>query len=70
MVVNPNNPSGKIYPTKDILEWSKNNPDKFFLIDESFIEYSEENSIIEELEKNPLENVIVLKVYKSYVSRY
>tara|TARA_Y100001933_G_scaffold265191_1_gene336721 strand:+ start:12361 stop:14166 length:1806 start_codon:yes stop_codon:yes gene_type:complete len=61
IIVNPNNPSGKIYSTKKIFSWVQNYPDKFFIIDESFIEYSEENSIIEYLEENILSNLLVLK---------
>ena len=34
---------------------------KIFLVDESFIEYSEEDSILNKLENQPKSNVIVLK---------
>ena len=61
IIVNPNNPSGKIYKTKKLFSWIKEFPNKYFLIDESFIEYSEEDSIIFDLEKHPSSNVIVLK---------
>ncbi len=61
IIVNPNNPSGSIYPTKNIYQWAKDYPEKYFLIDESFIEYSEEESILGILESKPTKNIIVLK---------
>ncbi len=61
IIINPNNPSGKIYSTESIDSFAKRFPAKYFLIDESFIEYSDEESIINYLEKEPKKNVIVLK---------
>jgi len=61
IIVNPNNPSGKIYKTEKILSWAQKYPKKYFLVDESFIEYSEEESILNNLENQPIFNVIVLK---------
>ena len=61
IIVNPNNPSGKVYRTQDIYSWIKEYPNKYFLIDESFIEYSNEESIINKLEATYFDNVIVLK---------
>jgi len=61
IIVNPNNPSGSIYPTNNIYQWVKDYPEKYFLIDESFIEYSEEESILGILESKPTKNIIVLK---------
>ena len=61
IIVNPNNPSGKIHKTEKIISWAQKFPKKYFLVDESFIEYSEEVSILTELEKLPRSNVIVLK---------
>ncbi len=61
IIINPNNPSGRIYNTDKIYKWAKYYPEKYFLIDESFIEYSEEESILQNLEMEPRKNVIVLK---------
>tara|TARA_B100000886_G_scaffold303860_1_gene234744 strand:+ start:17660 stop:19462 length:1803 start_codon:yes stop_codon:yes gene_type:complete len=61
IIINPNNPSGSIHSTDKIYKWAKDNPKKYFLIDESFIEYSEEESILQNLEMEPRNNVIVLK---------
>ena len=59
--VNPNNPTGSIISTKWIYETAKNNTDKLFIVDESFIEFSDEFSIVELLEKNTLENILVIR---------
>jgi histidinol-phosphate/aromatic aminotransferase/cobyric acid decarboxylase-like protein/choline kinase/trans-aconitate methyltransferase len=58
---NPNNPTGTIISTEWIYNFSRSNPAKMFIVDESFIDFSEEKTIIEALEKHPLSNVIVLK---------
>ena len=59
--VNPNNPSGKLFQTDFIFKKAKKNLNKIFIIDESFIDYSNENSIINLLNEDPLENIIVIK---------
>jgi len=59
--VNPNNPTGSIISTNWIYKTAQNNKNKFFIIDESFIEFSNEFSIIELLEKNALDNIIVIR---------
>lgn len=59
--VNPNNPTGSIVPTAKIYEFAGNHPQKTIIVDESFIDFSDESSIIDLLEKNPLDNVIVIK---------
>ena len=60
-IVNPNNPTGKIYSSEFIYKNAKNNLNKIFIIDESFIDYSDENSIINFLNDDALDNVIVIK---------
>lgn len=60
-IINPNNPTGKIWATELIFSKAKEYPNKIFLIDESFIDYSEEKSILQLIEKEPLQNVIVIK---------
>jgi histidinol-phosphate/aromatic aminotransferase/cobyric acid decarboxylase-like protein/choline kinase len=61
VIVNPNNPTGTVIPTSKIIEMVKDNPDIIFLIDESFIEFSGQSSLIEYLEKDAMENAIVIK---------
>jgi len=59
--VNPNNPTGTILETNWIFSFAEKNPDKTILVDESFIEFSDQAPILSLLEQNPLENVIVIK---------
>ena len=59
--VNPNNPTGSVLPTDWIYNLAARYQDKTFLVDESYIDFSDYPSIIRLLEKNPLENVIVIK---------
>ena len=47
--------------TSWILKMIDNYPNKFFIVDESFIEFSDENSIIDHLELSPRNNVIVIR---------
>ena len=61
VIVNPNNPTGSVLPSDWIYQLAAERPGKTFLIDESFIEFSPFGSIIGELEKEPLGNVIVIK---------
>ena len=59
--VNPNNPTGSLVETEWIFDYARKVPDKTIIVDESFIEFSRYRSIIDLLEKTPLENVIVVK---------
>lgn len=59
--VNPNNPTGTILQTNWIYSFAKKYPLKTILVDESFIEFSDQVSILSFLEENPLENIIVVK---------
>jgi histidinol-phosphate/aromatic aminotransferase/cobyric acid decarboxylase-like protein len=61
LFVNPNNPSGRSFSTNEILQFAIQSPDKMVIVDESFIEFTDELSCIEILEKEPIENVLVLK---------
>jgi len=64
--INPNNPSGKILESKYLTNLIESHKEKFFLIDESFIDYSEESSIIKLVRKD-VDNFIILKsLSKSY----
>lgn len=65
--VNPNNPSGSIVSTDWLLTLVDRYPEKFFIIDESFIEFSDQPSIMDSLEKQARKNVIVIRsMSKSY----
>lgn len=60
VVVNPNNPSGTLLETADVLALAKDHPETTVLVDESFIATSAQPSIVPMIEANPLENVVVL----------
>ena len=63
VVVNPNNPTGRSYKTEKLYEWAQKNIQKLLIVDESFIEFSDQKSIVSiiESEENPAENIIVIK---------
>lgn len=61
VIVNPNNPTGTTISTDWIYETATSNPNKTFVVDESFIEFSDTTSIVSTLETNPLDNIIVVK---------
>ena len=58
--VNPNNPTGSLLETKWIYNFAATHPDKIVILDESFIHFSDQESILPLLEKAPLSNVILL----------
>jgi histidinol-phosphate/aromatic aminotransferase/cobyric acid decarboxylase-like protein/choline kinase len=60
IVVNPNNPTGTTLGTEDLYDCIRRHPRTTFLVDESFIAFSNETSLISHLEADPLENAIVL----------
>jgi histidinol-phosphate/aromatic aminotransferase/cobyric acid decarboxylase-like protein/choline kinase len=64
--VNPNNPTGTGIDTNWIWKFARDHPSKDILIDESFIDFSDYTSIVPLLERQPLENVIVLKSLSKY----
>lgn len=59
--VNPNNPTGTTIPTDWICQQAREHASTTFVVDESFIEFSGEPSIVPRLEAESAENVIVLK---------
>ncbi len=61
MIVNPNNPTGTTLGTRWIHTLAKRHADKRFVVDESFIDFSSEESLVPLLEREPLPNVLVLK---------
>jgi len=58
--VNPNNPTGTTLKTDWIYLLAKEKPEKLFVVDESFIDFSDQPTIISLLEKQPLENIFVI----------
>ena len=60
VIVNPNNPTGTTLPTSEIYALAARHPEKMFLVDESFIRFSDQPSIESALERAPLSNVHVL----------
>lgn len=61
VLVNPNNPSGTTLPTAAIHALAKRWPNLRFLVDESFIDFSSQPSLLLLLEAEPLSHVTVLK---------
>jgi histidinol-phosphate/aromatic aminotransferase/cobyric acid decarboxylase-like protein/choline kinase len=61
VVVNPNNPTGSLVPTEWLLDFAERNEDKWLVVDESFIDFSGQPSVMDRLRDRPLENVVVLK---------
>lgn len=60
VVVNPNNPTGTTLSTAALFALAERHPQTRFLIDESFIEFSDEEPMLARLERQPLANVVVL----------
>jgi histidinol-phosphate/aromatic aminotransferase/cobyric acid decarboxylase-like protein/choline kinase len=61
VVVNPNNPTGSVLPTAWLLDFADRHGDKRLIVDESFIDFSGQPSILDGLRERPRPNVIVLK---------
>ncbi len=59
--VNPNNPTGTVLESRRILEFADANPMKTLIVDESFIDFADEPSIVSSLESGAAPNVIVIK---------
>jgi len=58
--VNPNNPTGSLIPSHWIFNFAQNHPAKTIIVDESFIDFSDETSLIEQLKLTSLDNLIVI----------
>ncbi len=61
VLTTPNNPTGSVLPTAWIHEYAAGHPDKTIIVDESFGDFSDEPSLLQMLEAQPLPNVILLK---------
>ena len=44
-IASPNNPVGNTLPQKDLITLLKNHPDSFFVMDEAYWEFAEENTL-------------------------
>ncbi|HEY9705178.1 MAG TPA: aminotransferase class I/II-fold pyridoxal phosphate-dependent enzyme, partial [Allocoleopsis sp.] len=60
VIVNPNNPTGSLLPTQWIYDLAVKYSEILVIVDESFIDFSQEQSILHLLEITPLNNVILL----------
>jgi histidinol-phosphate/aromatic aminotransferase/cobyric acid decarboxylase-like protein/choline kinase len=60
VVVNPNSPSGATVPTRSLYHLAARTPETMFLVDESFLAFSGQPSLLGRLEAAPLDNVAVL----------
>jgi len=58
---NPNNPTGSFIDSEWIYQFALINSSKIVIVDESFIDFANGSSIIDLLEKETLNNVIVIK---------
>ena len=61
VVVNPNNPTGTIFSSQALHEWAMQHPATTLIVDESFIEFSGQPSVMSLLEDSPLPNIIIVK---------
>jgi histidinol-phosphate/aromatic aminotransferase/cobyric acid decarboxylase-like protein len=61
VLVNPNNPTGSVLPTTWIHALAAEHPDMVIIVDESFIDFSGQSSLLPLLEAHPLSNVILVK---------
>jgi histidinol-phosphate/aromatic aminotransferase/cobyric acid decarboxylase-like protein/choline kinase len=59
--VNPNNPTGTLLPSDWIYNFAVDHPEKWLIVDESFIDFADRPSMMVLLEEQPLDNVILLK---------
>jgi histidinol-phosphate/aromatic aminotransferase/cobyric acid decarboxylase-like protein/choline kinase len=60
VLVNPNNPTGTTLSTEWLHQLAARHPRTRFLVDESFVEFSDEEPMVARLEQAPLDNVVVL----------
>ncbi len=58
--VNPNNPTGTTLPSDRLHALAAGHPQIQFLVDESFMAFAGQPSLLEKLELEPLDNVLVL----------
>jgi histidinol-phosphate/aromatic aminotransferase/cobyric acid decarboxylase-like protein/choline kinase len=59
--VNPNNPTGSCIGGTEIMRLARQEPSKLIVVDESFIDFAEQESVQDLLQKEKLSNVWILK---------
>jgi len=59
--VNPNSPTGTTVPTSFVHDFAARNPGLTVIVDESFIDFSDEEPVQSLLEREPLRNVVVVR---------
>lgn len=58
--VNPNNPTGTTLSSEKLFDFAKRHPKQMILVDESFIDFSDETSIVDMLKKESVDNIIIM----------
>ncbi len=58
--VNPNNPTGTTRAPEEIHGFARDHPDKLIVVDESFIDFAPLGSVLDLVERDPLDNVLVI----------
>ncbi len=61
VVVTPNSPTGTVIDTGWILDCAGRHPGATFVVDESFIDFSDQVSLVTRLEARPQPNVLIIK---------
>lgn len=61
IIVTPNSPTGTLIPTAWIHDCARRHGHTLFVVDESFLDYSGETSLVDRLEADPVENIFVVK---------
>lgn len=61
LFVNPNNPTGHTVCSQHIYDFAQQQPNKLIIVDESFIEFSGQISMINLLEDVALKNILIIK---------
>jgi histidinol-phosphate/aromatic aminotransferase/cobyric acid decarboxylase-like protein len=56
---NPNNPTGDLFPGKELLEFARSHPDKWLLLDEAFMEFVEGSDAFSLLKESVHESNII-----------
>ena len=61
IIVTPNSPTGTVISTAWIHECARRHGHTLFVVDESFLDYSGETSLVDRLEADPVDNIFVVK---------
>ena len=64
-IVNPNNPTGRIFPIDVLEEWTKKHKDVLFLVDEAYIDFAGKTALDIFLERK---NVIITRTFSKAFS--